>query len=163
MNDIVTLTGVVATEPRHIVTGSGLPITSFRLASSQRRYDTTKQVWVDAATNWYTISTFRQLAVNAAASIRKGERVVLTGRLRLRDWGDDERKGTAVEVDADAIGHDLLWGTTAFTRAVSAKQLAPASERDEFDSAPDADADPDAADEVDREPALAEAVPATPF
>ena len=39
MTDTITLTGLVATTPRHLVTSEGLPITSFRLASTQRRYD----------------------------------------------------------------------------------------------------------------------------
>ena len=39
MSDIITITGLIATTPRHVVTAEGLPITSFRLASSQRRYD----------------------------------------------------------------------------------------------------------------------------
>lgn len=33
MSDRITITGLVATQPRHIVTSEGLPITSFRLAS----------------------------------------------------------------------------------------------------------------------------------
>ena len=38
---------------------------------------------------------------------------MLTGRLRVRDWETGEKQGTAVEIDAEAIGHDLLWGTTS--------------------------------------------------
>jgi single-strand DNA-binding protein len=48
MSDTITLTGLVATPPKHIVTSEGLQITSFRLASTQRRYDKTQQSWVDA-------------------------------------------------------------------------------------------------------------------
>ena len=119
MSDIITLTGIVATVPRHLVTGEGLPITSFRLASTQRRYDRTKQEWVDGDTNWYTITTFRQLAAHSAASIAKGERVVVTGKLRIREWQNGERTGTTVDIEAEALGHDLAWGTSTFTRSVS--------------------------------------------
>ena len=48
MPDQITLTGLVATPPKHIVTSEGLQITSFRLASTQRRYDKAQQSWVDA-------------------------------------------------------------------------------------------------------------------
>ncbi len=137
MNDIVTLTGVVATDPRHTITPAGLAITSFRLASTQRRFDRAKQAWVDAATNWYTVSTFRQLAVNTAACVKKSERVVVTGRLRIREWGEEPRKGMTVEVDADTVGHDLLWGTSAFTRSVSTLGLAQRSVDDAADGVPD--------------------------
>jgi single-strand DNA-binding protein len=119
MPDTITLTGLVATPPRHLVTNDGLPITTFRLASTQRRYDRGQQKWIDGDTNWFTITAFRQLASNAAASLSKGQRVVVTGRLRVRDWASDERTGTNVEVDADALGHDLSWGTAVFTRTIS--------------------------------------------
>ena len=47
MPDAITLTGLVATPPRHLVTSEGLPITSFRLASTQRRFDRPQQKWID--------------------------------------------------------------------------------------------------------------------
>lgn len=119
MTDILSITGLVATTPRHLVTSDGLPITSFRLASTQRRYDRGAQKWIDAETNWYTVTTFRQLAINIVGSIEKGQRVVVTGRLRVRDWQTGDRAGTNVEIDADAVGHDLAWGTAVYTRSVA--------------------------------------------
>ena len=119
MTDILSITGLVATTPRHLVTGEGLPITSFRLASTQRRFDRGAQKWIDAETNWYTVTCFRQLAMNVVGSIDKGQRVVVTGRLRVRDWQTGDRAGTNVEIDADAIGHDLAWGTSVYTRSVA--------------------------------------------
>ena len=119
MSDTITVTGLVATTPRHLVTSEGLPITSFRLASTQRRFDRSQERWIDAETNWYTISAFRQLAINAAASIQKGDRVLVTGRLRIREWENGERAGTTIEIEADAAGHDLTWGTAAFSRTIS--------------------------------------------
>ena len=47
----------------------------------------------------------------------KGDRVLVTGRLRLRDWDTGTKRGTAVEIDAEAIGHDLLWGTSTFSKS----------------------------------------------
>ena len=113
----VTAAGTVATTPRHVQTDEGLDITSFRLASNRRRYDDELQQWVDVDTNWYTVVAFRALAANAEKSLRKGDRVVVSGRVRIRDWEHDSGSGTSVEVEADALGHDLLWGTTTYTRS----------------------------------------------
>jgi len=119
MSDNITISGLVATAPRHIVTAEGLPITSFRLASTQRRFDRGSQRWIDGETNWYTISAFRQLAVNSATSVGKGDRVILSGRLRIREWESSDRSGTNIEIEADSLGHDLTWGTAQFTRSLS--------------------------------------------
>ncbi|MES2171409.1 MAG: single-stranded DNA-binding protein [Actinomycetota bacterium] len=119
MTDMITLTGLVATQPKHLVTAEGLSITSFRLASTQRRFDRSQERWIDGDTNWYTITTFRQLAINVVGSVHKGDRVIATGRLRIRDWTNGEKAGTTIEVDADAVGPDLLWGTSVFTRSIS--------------------------------------------
>ncbi len=118
MTDTIAITGLVATDPRHLVTGEGLPITTFRLASTQRRFDRANQKWVDGDTNWYTISCFRQLAVNAAASVKKGERILVAGRLRIREWQTSERNGMTVDIEAESLGHDLGWGSSTFTRSI---------------------------------------------
>jgi len=116
--ETTTITGLVATTPRHIVSADGLPITSFRLASSNRRFDRATMEWVDGETNWYTITSFRTLAINTATSISKGDRIVVSGTLRIRDWDNGERVGTSVELEASNIGHDLVWGTSTFVRTV---------------------------------------------
>jgi len=118
MTDTISVSGLVATTPRHVVTPDGLPITSFRLASAQRRFDRGQQRWIDAETNWFTVTAFRQLAINSSQSVSKGDRVVITGRLRVRDWDNGERSGTSVEIEADGLGHDLSWGTSEFVRTV---------------------------------------------
>lgn len=127
MTQQISVQGLVATTPRHIKTQDGLDITSFRLASSQRRYDKNHKRWTDGETNWYTITMFKQLAVNAHASVNKGDRIIVSGNLRIRDWDDGTKAGTSVEVEADAIGHDLSWGKSVFTRTVLVK------DRDEDD------------------------------
>ena len=118
MSDTITVTGLIATTPRHIVTSEGLPISSFRLASSQRRFDKATLKWVDSSTNWYTVSAYKQLAINCVPSLNKGDRIIVSGRLRVRDWTTDDRTGTNVEIEAEVIGHDLFWATAVATRIV---------------------------------------------
>ncbi len=130
MSEIVTVSGLVATTPRHLVTQDGLPITSFRMAASHRRFDRKENKWVDGETNWFTVTAFRQLAINSAGSVSKGERVLVTGKLRVRDWDNGERAGTSVEVEAEALGHDLTWGTAIFTRTVLVREPDPSDDEE---------------------------------
>ena len=130
MTDQLTLTGLIATTPRHLVTSEGLAITSFRLASQQRWFDRKVGRWSDGETNWYTVTAFRDLAVNASQSLQKGDRVVTVGRLKVRDWSNDDRSGTSVEIEADSLGHDLYWGVTDYTK-VARTILEDDSEEDE--------------------------------
>jgi single-strand DNA-binding protein len=122
MSEQISVAGLVATAPRHLITQDGLPITSFRLASSHRRFDRSQNKWIDGETNWFTVTGFRQLAINASTSVSKGDRVLVTGKLRVRDWDNGERAGTSVEVEADGIGHDLSWGSAVFTRTVLVRE-----------------------------------------
>lgn len=114
--DTITITGNVATAPERRTTASGIPVTTFRVAAGQRRFDKESEKWVESATNWYTVSAFRALGEHAYMSLHRGERVIVTGRLRLRDWETPTKRGTSAEIDADAVGHDLLWGTSVFRR-----------------------------------------------
>ena len=130
MIDTLSVSGIVATTPRHIVTSEGLAITSFRLASTQRRFDKGQAQWVDIDTNWCTVVAFRQLALNAQTSLNKGDRVVATGRVKVRNWESEDKSGTAIEIEADALGHDLLWGTSSFEQNSLARDLESTSESD---------------------------------
>ncbi|MCW1249968.1 single-stranded DNA-binding protein [Acaricomes phytoseiuli] len=119
MSDVVTIRGFVASEVRMTLSDAGCPIAHFRIGSTERKFDRHRKEWVDAETNWYAVSVFRALAQNVTASLSKGERVIVTGKLKLRQWSkEDGRRGIAPEIDADAIGHDLNWGTARFRRAL---------------------------------------------
>lgn len=124
MTDRITVTGVVGSDPRPTVTPAGVQITNFRLASTRRYFDRATGQWTDGETNWYSVSTFRQLALNTATSIRKGEHVVVHGRLRVRQWKTAEKSGLAIEIEADSVGHDLTWGTSAYTKSTAARASA---------------------------------------
>lgn len=132
MSDRITVIGNIATEPEQRRTGSGIPVTTFRLASSQRYRDPQSGEWVDGTTNWYRICVFRSLGENAFASLRKGQRVIVDGKLRVKEWEAGGKKGIEVEVDADAIGPDLKWGTAVFHKRTggeaSPSEAAPGAE-----------------------------------
>jgi single-strand DNA-binding protein len=121
----VTMSGNVAQDVRHVTTDQGVPITSFRLASTRRQYDRAAGRWVDGETTFVNVTCWRALADHVRASISKGDPVVVIGRLRVRAWEREGYKGNAVEIDAYTVGHDLTRGTSAFRRAQARPAVAP--------------------------------------
>ncbi|MCT9820269.1 single-stranded DNA-binding protein [Microbacterium sp. W1N] len=119
MSEQITLVGNIATTPERRTTAAGIPIANFRIACSERKFDEQSRAWVDGHTSFYSVSAYRALAEHALASLRLGERVIVTGSLRVRTWESGNRHGTAADVDASALGHDLRWGTSSFQRSQS--------------------------------------------
>jgi len=112
----VTLVGNVTRDPevRHLE--SGLTITSFGLAISQRRKNDAGE-WEDGDPSYFDVSCFRELAENVAETVAKGNRVIVAGSLRYRAWETPEgEKRSKVEVLADEVGPSLRWATAAVTR-----------------------------------------------
>jgi single-strand DNA-binding protein len=113
----VTVTGWAGTTPRE-VSGDGVAFTSFRVSVAERRFDPRSGEWGDGPTEWFTVKAFRELARNVAESIRKGDPVVVTGRLRTEVWQADKGPQAGFVIEADAVGHDLTWGNGTFRRRV---------------------------------------------
>ena len=120
MSTTINVIGTIATDPRLVHPASGVPLCSFRLASDERRYDKERKEWVEGHTNWFGVVCFRSLAAHAHESFKKGDRVIVSGKLKIRKWEKDEKKGTSVEIEAEAIGHDLRWGITKFEKRLGA-------------------------------------------
>jgi single-strand DNA-binding protein len=117
MNDIITtVVGNAVTDVSLRTTTTGASVASFRLASNSRRFDKATKSWVDQESSYLSITAWAQLAENVALSVHKGQSVVVTGKLKVRQWQDGDKSGTAVEIDAQAIGHDLNRGTSDFTK-----------------------------------------------
>ena len=113
MNNTITVTGLVATDPRYATNSTEATIT-FRLPSLSTD--------ISSQPNWYTIIATGNLAKNLSASIAKGDRLVVTGHLRLRDWDNGETSGMTAEIVAKAVGHDLNFGVSKFTRGTHTEE-----------------------------------------
>lgn len=115
----IALTGNVGSEVE-LTQGEGYTFARFRLGCTPRVRK--GDVWADGETTWVGVSTSRRLAQHVKDSVKKGQPVVVVGRLRTHTWVDKtgERHET-LQVVATAVGHDLTWGTAAFTRAPKAE------------------------------------------
>ena len=113
---MVTFQGWLGADVKTRAAG-GAVVASFRVASTPRRYNRTTQEWSDGPTQWYSVNAWRSLGEHCAASLRRGDPVVVHGRLNQSTWINSEGvEVTSLEVDASFVGHDLNRGRTVFTR-----------------------------------------------
>ena len=118
----ITVVGRVVADPQSRTTRTGVPFAAFRLASTVRRVNRETGQYEDGGTSFYNVSAFRALGANVANSLKKGEPVVVHGRLRVNQWmRADNSHATSVEIDAYSVGHDLSWGTTELRRVARAQ------------------------------------------
>jgi len=145
----VTVSGNVVGDPVVRATRANVPFVTFRVASNVRRVDFKSGDYIDAGTNFVNVTAFRALGVNLSNSLKKGEPVIVYGRMRINQWVNGERSGTTVEIDAYNVGHDLSWGQATFLK-VARPQL---NQNDRM-------ADPavqDAADQLDQDAEVGDA------
>jgi len=117
----LTLVGWIGSEVRNYPSTDGsTEFTSFRMASTRRWFDRRENVWKDGRTEWFTVKLWRQAAQNAGHSLRKGDPVVVHGRLSTEEWAAPEGPRTTLVIEASAVGHDLTFGTSHFRRTVAA-------------------------------------------
>ena len=92
-------------------------VASFRLGVTPRKLDRATGEWHDGETQWYSVSAWRTLGENVTASLRKGDPVVVQGRLTARTWiNASHAEVTSYEIEATHVGHDLHRGTTHFQK-----------------------------------------------
>ncbi|NNL71623.1 MAG: single-stranded DNA-binding protein [Acidimicrobiia bacterium] len=111
----VTLVGNLVEDPELRFTPSGVAMAKIRVAVNRR--------WRDQQGEWQEETSFfggtlwREAAENAAESLQKGTRVIITGSLEQRSWETQEGdKRSIVEVRIDELGPSLRWATASVTR-----------------------------------------------
>jgi len=113
----IDLAGFVASEPSFKRLPTGTSTAKLRVAYTERRLNRETGEWGDGPTSFVTVLCWRTLADNVAVCLRKGEPVLVRGRLRVREYeGKDGSRGIVTEVDASSIGHDLSRGVAHFSR-----------------------------------------------
>ena len=143
----VMMAGHVVAEPRLGETRSGQPFTKVRIGVTPRRLDREGE-WRDIASSYFTVNCWRRMAMNASASLRKGDPVIVWGKLKSRSWTDaNGQRHRIIDIEADTICHDASMGWTHFLRGrnpgagaddAARRDLAAAEEMDAYDEAEDA-------------------------
>lgn len=113
----ITVVGNLVADPELRYTPSGAAVANFRVASTPRRFDSQSNQWVDGEALFLTCNVWRQAAENVANSLTKGDRVIVTGRLRQRSFDTREgEKRTVFEVEVDEVGPSLRYATSQVSK-----------------------------------------------
>lgn len=101
---------------------NGLSVANFRVASTPRIKR--KGDWMDGDTTWYSVSAWRSLGDNVRDSVKKGDAVIVHGRLRSETWKrEDGQMSNTFVVEASFVGHDLTRGTSTFLKSTRPERI----------------------------------------
>jgi single-strand DNA-binding protein len=129
MTNSTTLAGNLTNDPEVRYTRDGQAAVNFGLAVTRRWRSRNSDEW-EESTSFFDIVCWRELAENAAMSLTKGMRVIVTGRMEQRTWENDEgERRYKVEVIAEEIGPSLRFATAEVMRTERLEQ--PAQDSDE--------------------------------
>jgi single-strand DNA-binding protein len=105
-----TIVGNLVEDPELRFTNTGIAVANLRVAVTQRVQQDGE--WRDGDTSFFKVNVWRGQAENLADSLGKGDRVMVTGRLRQRSWETPEgEKRSVIELEADEVGASLKWAT----------------------------------------------------
>lgn len=95
----ITMSGTVVFEPELRFTPTGKAVVKLRVASNERKR-TEAGGWTDGDSCFLDVSAWERDAEAIAEQVQKGDKVVVTGKLRQREWEKDGEKRSAFEVQA---------------------------------------------------------------
>ncbi|WNV83199.1 single-stranded DNA-binding protein [Umezawaea sp. Da 62-37] len=118
----ITVVGIVVSEVTHKELASGFSRAAFRVLSVERRYNSESGGFVDGDKLFLNVTCWRQLADGVGRSLVRGDSVIVTGKLRNRDYDLDGERRHIPEIEASAVGPNLRWAKVEVehTRPVAA-------------------------------------------
>lgn len=115
--NMITIVGNLADDPELRYTPNGVAVANVRVAVNQRFFNRETNQWDERLDGFFTVNVWRDYAENVAESLKKGARVVVTGRLRSRSYDDREGQTRWVtEIEADEVCPSLKWAKAQVTK-----------------------------------------------
>jgi single-strand DNA-binding protein len=112
----VSIVGNLTRDPELRFTPSGQATATFGVAVNRRWQNRQSQEW-EEATSFFDVVCWGQLAENAAQSLTKGTRILVSGRLDQRSWETpDHERRSKIEITADELAPSLRWATASVTK-----------------------------------------------
>jgi len=100
---LVTVIGNLGSDAEFRKTPKGTPVTSFNIANTPRKQ--TNGEWGDGDTTWFRVFVWNHEAAGTANVLRKGDKVLVTGRLQISKYTTKEgEERQSLEINADGVG-----------------------------------------------------------
>jgi single-strand DNA-binding protein len=107
---LLTVVGNLTADPELRFTPGGSAVANFTVASTPRTFDRAANDWKDGETLFLRCSVWREQAEYVAESLKRGQRVVVAGRLKSRSYETKEgEKRTVFELEAEEVGPSLRY------------------------------------------------------
>ncbi|PPJ14972.1 single-stranded DNA-binding protein [Nocardia cyriacigeorgica] len=114
---VITVIGNLTSAPELKFTPAGAAVANFTVASTSRFLDRNANEWKDGDALFLRCNVWREAAENAAESLDRGSRVIVSGRLKQRSFETREgEKRTVVELEVDEMGPSLRYATAKVSR-----------------------------------------------
>lgn len=114
---LVTIVGNVVADPEARVSQAGKSWVTFRIASTPRVKDRQSGEFVDGEALWLGCRAYGEYADNIAASLSKGMRVIVQGRLTQRSYTDNQgAQRTSLDLEVEEVGPSLRFATAQVAR-----------------------------------------------
>lgn len=113
----ITISGNATSAPELRYGQSGVAVANMSVAVNERKFDREKNEWVEGEATFVRVTLWRDMAENAAGTVNKGDRVMVTGALKVRSYEDKEgNQRTSTEIEVEDFGVSLRFATAAVTR-----------------------------------------------
>jgi len=121
------------------------PGVKFRLGATERYRDRRTGDWVDGKELWVDVCCWGRLADGVRQSIRRGDAVIVSGRIETDQYTVDGQNRSKTQLTANAVGHDLSWGTSQYRRHARKEDRSgpPSSAGSDAETAPSGEPEPD--------------------
>ena len=120
-DNAITVVGNITRDPELKFLNSGQAALKLSIAVNRRWQNRQTQEWEERV-SFFEVVGYGAMAENAANSLTKGARVIVSGRLEQRSWETENGdKRSIVEINADEIGPSLKWATAVVTRTPRAE------------------------------------------
>lgn len=113
----VTIEGNLGADPELRFSQSGAAYCTFRVGTSERKFNQQTNAWEDGRNCWCHVIVWRNLAENVAESLKQGDSVTVTGVLYDDSYERDGTTHQVKQVEGKSVSASLRSATVEIRRA----------------------------------------------